>query len=191
MPEKPRNWNTAAGKSDSYEYQPTPEQIERTKVFLGIVSRLESAQIRYSITGSFGLDGLYGKQTRANGDIDILVADDTELQKTSAILSELGVEHRNTKATGGEIFIHVPTDTEVGLKTMARVREYSDADEALFIPAAPNAALRGVPFKTATIEGHEIYNAKQQERADKFGWGEYKHRAHRDDLILKIKKRTV
>lgn len=183
-----QNFNNPKDSStDLFVYEATPEQRERTKVFLGIVSKFESAQIRYAVTGSFGLDGLYGSQTRANGDIDILLADRAEMAKASALLAEQGIAHHETKSSGGDVFIHIPTNTEIGLKTIERVREYSDADVSLFIPESPNAQLRGVAFKTPTIEGHELYNAIQQQRADKFGWGEYRHREHRDRLIKRIK----
>jgi hypothetical protein len=171
-------------------FEPSPEQVERMKVFGDIVRGLEASDVAYTVTGSIGLDGLYGRQTRAHGDIDILVKDSHHLTMAREILSKIGVKHREKKQTGGEIYVHPGTNTEVSIKTFARIRAYSNADEKLFFPDECNADLQGVRFRTPRVEGHDAYRKLQQKRADELGWGPYRHKSHQDTLIATLKRRT-
>jgi hypothetical protein len=64
--------------------------------------------------------------------------------------------------------------------------QFTEEDESRFLPQYHNASLGGVPFHTATLEGHGILHNIQMKRAEEGGWGKYPHAESRNMLIGKI-----
>ncbi len=174
--------------SEQGEYKPSVEQVDRLEVLKQLVTRLEETEVNYAIVGGYGLDGLYGELTRDHGDIDMLL-DQKDLEQVRSLLPQLGFEFKETKTAGGEVHMHISTNTKLELGTPDMVAQYADAPEVAFLPVSTNASLEGTPFRTATLEGFEIMHNIQTKRANEGRWGEYKHTASRDVLIKKIAQR--
>lgn len=177
-------------KSGTHEYHPSPEQLARLDLLGQMTAALDAAAVRYTITGGYGLDGLYGALTRDHDDIDLLVDDEPgHIDRARQCLENLGCVRSRTKKTGVEVFTHLPTGTVVEMSTWAIPAAYTRTHEALFFPEFHNAHIGAYSFTTMTLGGHDIYADTQRQRALEGGWGRYTKRAHADWLVGELAKR--
>lgn len=181
--------DAASSGSSLDAYKPSPEQRERANVLKRLVTNLERAGAAYSITGGYGLDGLYGALTRDHDDIDILTTlEDTE--KARKIIRASGFHIDIIKMRGNvEVYEHERTRTKLELSPITKLTDYSDTDTAEFLPSTPNASLDAVAFRAPTLKGQEEIARIQVIRAQEGGWGPYAHIEWKSRIVSAIKKR--
>jgi hypothetical protein len=167
------------------KYSPSVEQEHRLNLLLNLVSTLELKNIKYTVMGGYGLDGLYGELTRDHGDIDMLI-NENDLDKTHRILIGIGFKFQREKNTSGSVYVHTETGTKLEIGSTALLSTYTEGDQSLFLPTESNASLGETPFRTATIEGHRIIQNIQVERAKQFNWDKNPHEDSTRDLMQKI-----
>jgi len=186
MRAKPDESTLGAGGLDSYI--PSPEQQERANLLKRLATSLERAGATYSITGGYGLDGLYGKLTRDHDDIDILSTSE-DAERVRKVIRAAGFRIEIIKIRGDvEVYMHDRTNTKLEFGTNTRFQEYSEMDVSEFLPASANASIDGVPFRTPTVAGQEEIQRVQSQRAQEGQWGRYPHEQWLADIMDAIKK---
>jgi len=165
------------------EYEPSPEQQARFELLRTIIQKCESAGIRISITGGYGLDGLYGRLTRDHEDIDLLAQAGKESALTE-ILTELGFS-KNEAITARETYTwNADPSFKIEWASIGRLSEVTDAPQEMFMPAEPNATLQGTDFRTPILDGHLFSIELLTERAKQQGWSAYPPRKAQNKALL-------
>lgn len=153
------------------EYEPSPEQLERFAVLRTLCETCDAASIKISITGGYGLDGLYGTLTRDHDDIDVLVEGGKKLQ-FAEILSSIGFIH-DTTITARETYYLPHLDFKIEWDSIERLPEVTNEPAEMFMPTEPNAQLYGTEFRTPTLAGHLLSIQLLTKRAKELGWSAY------------------
>lgn len=179
------------------QYIPSPEELRKLEVLKDLVSFFETQGVVYTITGGYGLDGLYGALTREHSDVDIMLGSETDRDMVHEMLTCSGFDFVEQKTSGTKLYL----DKESG-SILLEVKIWDDfaphltedhRDPDIFFPEEPNAHLDGCLFRTPSVEGHEIYWEAQGRRAVEENWTDCETQEKADGrraLINLLKKRN-
>ena len=186
-------WKTPRIKEvDPDAYEPSPEQLQRFRLFSETLKKFDEHHVRYSVVGGYGLDGLYGKLTRDHDDIDLFVVSE-DAGKARDCIKNLNFELTLVKAWGTEVYMQDATHTKLELVFPNADDLPKELDSSHFFPDADNAVIQGSSFRTEfralTLEGQEANHRSQNERAKKLGWREYPHSDTKNMLFERIRSR--
>lgn len=156
-----------------------------------LVRILEEKRIAYAIIGGYGLDGLVGRLTREHGDIDLLVEDLDIFAK--AVEGIWFVEDFKEDELGKRVFFTLLGSDKFYIEAVdiRRAKMYlKDGELAHVLPGKHNAHLGGFDFVTADLEGQEIIERIQTERANLYHWAPYKYTENKLKLIQELRARV-
>lgn len=168
-------------KKESYvewqleNYLPDEEQLIYASELLTITSQCEKQDINYAVGGGYGLDGLYGKLTRAHGDIDMLVKDE-DIHRFELLLESLGYsKYEGDSDKNKTVFKNpnLPTDFKVEFASDKLLTEYEQKDIGAFFPHIPNASIGDRKFRCIPLNEAKQLVEIQNIRAKEQVWRDY------------------
>jgi len=148
-------------KSKAFSYLPSDEQLRQLDSLLVILAECHRLGIRAWVTGGYGLDALYGTLTRAHGDFDLFIKEESK-DKFIRIIKKHGYQHtpRKVGAVGKVVFKNpsLPPDFRLELGTIEQaeklLRKLNIIENiSSLAPENPLGNLRGQPIWTPTLEG--------------------------------------
>jgi hypothetical protein len=174
-----------------FNYLPKKQQKKQLKHLKELIELCGNNDIKVSIYGGYGLDGLLGELTRDHHDIDLLV-NEPDREKLKKVLVSLGYyfERENnskevfkTKALGGEF--------QIEINKQNRLNEFTSIGEEEIFPKVDNANFHDFTFKTPTLKGHEHIHKMQSKRAKERGWiSGFRHKDHAKKIVNILKNQS-
>ena len=163
------------------------EEIDRQKfaVVVSVINEAGERNIRISVFGGFGLDGLYGKMTRSHDDLDIFV-EDADRDRFKSMLEGLGGELRAESEEKTEYIFPEASGFKVEFAPLSVLGEFTDHDLSEFMPENCNASIDGLDFCAPNLAGQKEIIRIQTKRGAENDWPYPEDKKQNRDEIMKI-----
>lgn len=156
-----------------------------------ITELADEKNIKLSVYGGYGFDGLVGWLTRDHHDFDLLVKDEHR-EAFKQILTELGYVLDEVTETKEVYKIEKLSDFKIEISTSEVLEDYLKAGEEEIFPSIANAKLYDFKFCTPSVKGHEHINEMQElKEKSKNAKGAYTHEESRKLLLNYLKKQKI
>jgi len=173
------------------EYFVTDIDKQRFDIVKAILCKASERNIRVSVFGGFGLDGLYGKMTRSHDDLDMFVEDD-KYESLKSLLAEMGADLQEESSEKTVCVFPGIEDFKVEFARASVLREFTENDPTDFMPEEANASIDGVSLCTPNLTGQQEIIRIQTERAAENDWPYSQEKfANRDILIDVLRKKVT
>lgn len=172
------------------EYFLTEKDKQRLALINQILTQAKSLGIKLSIFGGYGLDGLYGQQTRAHDDLDMFIDDET-YEAAKKLIVELGgdfISEDNIKV----VFTFPQLDNfKVEFAKAGVLKNYTDQEPNDFMPEEENVSLSGFNFRAPNLSGQKIIIAVETQMAKQNNWIYPEPKETNRDLLIEFLKKQA
>jgi hypothetical protein len=151
------------------DYLPSEEDELRFDMVRLILTQAREAGIRLSVFGGYGLDGLYGRETRSHDDLDMFV-DDESYDAAKKLMINLGAELLSEDEIKVVYTFSKLHNFKVEFAKVGVLKNYSDQDITDFLPENENASISGFGFLSPNLAGQKAIIEIETEMARKNDW---------------------
>lgn len=172
------------------EYFATDVDKHRFDIVKAILAKANDQNIRLSVFGGFGLDGLYGKMTRSHDDLDMFV-DDKSYDVLKTMLEELGAELQEESAQKTVYTFPEIEGFKIEFARVSVLSDFTDIDLDNFMPEDANALMGGLSFCAPNLTGQQEIIRIQTQRAAENDWPYSQEKFENRDLLIGVLNKKI